>query len=343
MKLSVDKQITYLKYQKGISFDEMSEESAKTVLQEHTYYYKVTCFRKNFSKDVQGKYLNVDFALLNDLAVIDMRLRYLLLHLTLDLEHALKTRLIESITTSYEDGYSIVEEFNEYEREKYENRVRNTSPGMHPAVYRDVQSMHMRKVRSTEYDYHLINTYNPKGQDMKPLPIWAFLEKISYGGLEKFIRFYVEHKKNNYKMFKAATDLLMYSKRIRDAAAHNRPILINIGNNHHAGTIKKRVSSDVERFIIQRSGYSKDKPEHAKLMKRMMNIKVHDLMCVFMLHHLYVASTAIRKTRQADIDALIVRASYRKHLYLSHPNMINVFDLFAKVLHSKKLSLAPNN
>lgn len=49
-KLSVDEQIKYLKY-KGITFNHCSEQLAKEVLSKRTYYYKVTAFRKNFSKN----------------------------------------------------------------------------------------------------------------------------------------------------------------------------------------------------------------------------------------------------------------------------------------------------
>ncbi|WP_214828350.1 Abi family protein [Exiguobacterium sp. s26] len=336
MKYSVSKQIKYLRHQKGILFDKMSEDAARQVLQNRTYYYKVTCFRKNFIKNQQGRYLDVDFAILNDLAVIDMRLRYLLLHLTLDLEHAVKTRLVESITLSNEDGYSILREFDEHEKSRYEARL-DGGPSKKRSPYRDIQSMHMRKVDSHEYDYHLINAYDRKNPSGKPLPVWVFLEKVSYGGLEKFIHFYVESKKSNYKIFKPATDLLMYSKRIRDAAAHNRPILMNIGNNRHAGVIQNRVSSDVERFIIERTGHSKGTPEHARVMKKMKNTKVHDLLCVFMLHRLYV-SPEIQQARQRDIESLLERARYRKELYVMHPHMTSIFEVFASILSQQILS-----
>lgn len=326
MKYSVKKQVEYLKYQKGISFNLISEDEAKKILKNYTYYYKVTCFRKNFVKNKFGKYIDVDFATLNDLAIIDMRLRYLLLILTLDLEHALKTRLIESITFSGEDGYSILQEFDNHEKAKY------VASGRNPHSYRSIQSMHMRKVDSSEYDYHLINRYEKNNPQGKPLPVWVFLEKVSYGGLEKFISFYIMNKKNNYKIFKPAADLLLYSKRIRDAAAHNRPILMNIGNNVHAGLIQGRVSSNVESFISEKTGYKKDSPQYTSFMKTVKNTKAHDLLCVFMLHQLYVTSSGIQQVRQAEIDALLNRIKYRQELYANHPQMSGVANFFITIL-----------
>lgn len=328
MKYSVAKQVKYLKNQKGISFDIVSQDEAMMILQNHTYYYKVTCFRKNFTKNKNGKYIDVDFATLNDLATIDMRLRYLLLILTLDLEHSLKTKLMESITNSGEDGYSILDEFDAYEKAKY------LASGRKEQYYRSVQSMHMRKVDSAEYDYHLVNAYDNDNPYSKPLPVWAFLEKVSYGGLEKFISFYVNQKKPNYKIFKSAADLLIYSKRIRDASAHNRPVLMNIGNNIHAGTIQKRVSFNVESFISRKTGFSKDTSQYSSFIKRVKNAKVHDLLCVFLLHQLYVSSEGIQKARQSDIDALLKRIRYRKELYVKHPHMTGIAEFFSSILSS---------
>ena len=81
-KLTNQKMINHLK-SNGITFNDMSEADALNVLRKNTYFYKVTAYRKNFSK-TGSKYLNLDFAFLADLAIIDMRLRYLLPEMSLD-------------------------------------------------------------------------------------------------------------------------------------------------------------------------------------------------------------------------------------------------------------------
>lgn len=111
--LSIDEQIDYVRY-KGISISDDEEDDARDILTNRTYYFKVTAYRKNFEKDISGKYVNTSFLQLANLAQIDMYLRMILGRMISELEHSIKTLLIQSITNSpNEDGYTIVSEFDE--------------------------------------------------------------------------------------------------------------------------------------------------------------------------------------------------------------------------------------
>ena len=83
----------------GISFNTWDKKQAIEFLQEKNYYYKVSSYRKLFPK-VDGKY-NIEFATLADIAVIDMRLRYLLLGICLDIEHSIKTTIMDLATKNH--------------------------------------------------------------------------------------------------------------------------------------------------------------------------------------------------------------------------------------------------
>lgn len=111
IKLSFEEQIKCLK-DKGVLFDIIKEEQAKQILHDLNYYYKLTVYKRNFTKDKSGKRRDLEFAYLVDISRIDMRLRYILLNFTLDIEHALKTYIIAEITENdATDGYDIVESF----------------------------------------------------------------------------------------------------------------------------------------------------------------------------------------------------------------------------------------
>lgn len=189
---------------KGITFNNMSEEDAKIVLKNNTYYYKVTSYRKNFKKDKE-KYRNLDFACLADLGTIDMRMRYIILEMSLDYEHGIKTKLLDLITSDpNEDGFKIVDEFKT----------------KHPTTYKRV----LEDLRRNKYlkDMYYKRSSNPG--------IWVVLEIMTFGSLSIFIDFY--YKKKKTKSLKAAYNLTKYAKNTRNAAAHSNPILLNLFEQH---------------------------------------------------------------------------------------------------------------
>lgn len=113
--LSVDELIEHMKT-KGITFNEVSEEDAKEFLQKNNYYMKLASYRANYQKCVsgkrQGQYQKLDFGYLKELSTIDMHLRYIIIEMCLDIEHAIKVKLLEHATNNpAEDGYDIVRKF----------------------------------------------------------------------------------------------------------------------------------------------------------------------------------------------------------------------------------------
>ena len=70
-KLSIDEQLEKMK-SGGIKFDIVSEESAKEFISNNTYYFKLKSFQKNYYKNKDGKYIDLEFAYLKDFSTIDM-------------------------------------------------------------------------------------------------------------------------------------------------------------------------------------------------------------------------------------------------------------------------------
>lgn len=211
---SSDELVSHMKI-KGIKFDIVKEENAKIFLQNNNYYMKLASYRANYDKRRStGEYINLDFAYLQELSTLDMHLRYLILQMCLDIEHALKTRLLKDIEDNpEEDGYDIIRRFVT----KYE---------------RSCQSI--QKHKSSEYCRELIEKYYPY------FPVWVFVELISFGDIVKLYEYYTKRYPRRLK-----DGELLYSVRdLRNASAHSNCLINKLqkGTNKPSVKIVKFVS-----------------------------------------------------------------------------------------------------
>ena len=210
-----DELISHMKI-KGIKFDIAKEEDAKVFLQNNNYYMKLSSFRANYDKHKSNdKYINLDFAYLQELSTIDMHLRYLILQMCLDVEHALKTRLLKDIEDNpEEDGYDIIRRFVT----KYERSCQN-----------------IQKHKSSEYCRELIEKYYPY------FSAWVFVELISFGDMVKLYEYYTERYPGRLK----DSDLLYSIRDLRNATAHSNCLINKLqkGTNKPSVKIIKFVSN----------------------------------------------------------------------------------------------------
>lgn len=86
----------------NIKFKEISEKEALNYLKQNNNYYNICLYKNLFEKyyingEYINKYIDLDFAYLKDLAIIDFELRLLLYNMISDVEHYLKFRLLKFI------------------------------------------------------------------------------------------------------------------------------------------------------------------------------------------------------------------------------------------------------
>ena len=174
--LDINGQISHLKA-KGVTFDLCNEDKAARYLTEGTYFFKLAAYRVLFDRRVggprDGQYINLDFGHLIELASFDRDLRYTLLPLTLDVEHAARAKLMRSVAKrTDEDGYSIVKDYmqslNHSERRRREGEINMLAADI--------------------FCGDLVSKYGRLAE----MPIWVLMELFSFGSLVDFYLFCTE-------------------------------------------------------------------------------------------------------------------------------------------------------
>lgn len=200
-ELSIDEQIMNMR-KKGITFSHSNEEEAKRFLKYNTYYFKIKAYERNYDKynttPKKGQYINLDFAYLKELSILDMYLRKIILSMVLDIEHALKVQLLFDLTNNpHEDGYTIVKE--------YLGQNFTTLKTIRDKIGKSAVSDLIRK-RSFEDDNYAL---------------WEIVEVLSFGHfIELYQLYYSKYpSKNNFSSY------LWSLKFLRNAAPHNNCLL----------------------------------------------------------------------------------------------------------------------
>ncbi|MQS89259.1 Abi family protein [Companilactobacillus mishanensis] len=285
---------------KGITFNFITVDESIKYLKTNNYYLKLTAYRKNFKK-ANGKFQDLDFKYLVDLATIDAHLRYLLMNMCLDIEHFIRTKLLDLITMdSREDGYSIVEDFKEYNSTGY----------------------------SQTMDFIAKNRYSQGPHSMhekhhnKP-SIWMLVENMTFGTLCYFAKFY--YLRSNYNSIKHIRKLIGFVKNLRNACAHSNCMILNL--------LKDTESINPSREIkeINNRNYQIER-------KYLSDRKINDLISLFYLHSLY-ASKKARAYNVKDCKSFISRCKRHKEYYQNCPNLKQVFEVFNKIVDTNLKSL----
>lgn len=276
--------------EKGIKFNIVTRKDARTMLATKNYYFKLTAYRKCFKK-VNGKYNDLDFAYLTDLASIDSQLRYYILDISLDIEHALKTVLDDLITSDpAEDGYSVVTDF------------KNAFPTAYSQVM--LYLSHSRYLRDLYTKHH------------EHMASWVFLETMTFGTLSRFLEFYFS--KHPKKKLTTANDLLRYAKNLRNASAHNNPLIVNLFSSP-----ERILNPSIQ--VIQIA----QKMEISR--KDVQDMKVNDLVCLFDLHKQYCSEASHEHVQRAG-RRVLERMRRHSSYYAQNTTICRFIEIFKKLV-----------
>lgn len=229
--------VEMLKNEKGVTFKYTSEDKAKKYLEDVNNYLRTASYRKNYQKyqngkSLKGKYIDLDFAYLQELSTIDMHLRNIVTKMCIDIEHDLKVILLKNLeTNNQEDGYTIVDKFltsNPYIVGKIEAASASPFTGDLIQKYFTVRRMYnqqrdKKENRITEFD----------------CPVWVLMELLSFGD---FIHFY-EYYYSIYGTQPISTQMINLVKSLRNGCAHNNCIIADLN------TGKSRAPAEINRLI----------------------------------------------------------------------------------------------
>ena len=297
-KLLVEEQIKYMKVESGIDFNIINEEEAKHFLTYNNYYFKIKAYAKNYEKyckgDLAGKYINLEFAYLVELSILDMYFRRFIIKMTLDIEHYLKTMLLRDFNNnSDEDGYNIVSSL--YLKYPYiKDNIHNK--GNHSACT------------------DLVSKYRDD------FAIWNIVEVLSFGD---FIKLYEMYYKK-YSTSGSMENFLWSVKFIRNAAAHNN-CLINSLRIPYSSNI--RPNKQINTFISKIDGIST-----STRIKRMKNPVIHDFVVSLYVFNNVVTSANIKKNTMVELnDFMETRMVVNKKYFMENQVLTSSYN-FIKII-----------
>lgn len=312
--MRIDELVPYLK-SKNIKFEKISEKDAEEYLRNNNNYYNLTSYKNNFLKypspagEYEGLYQDLDFAYLKDMAIIDYRVRLLFFKIIIDIEHYLKIRILNLIENiEEENGYKVVNMYLEkdFNNERFPKKVHNS-------IFKKVGSEYYNKIFS-KYDMD-------KNQQLENIPVWEFLEIITFGELVNFYEFF--SKEYNLENELRNIFILREVVKLRNAVAHNSCVLSELDkkdNLHRADTLVIN--------YLRKCEVGKETRNN-----KLSNSRIRQMTYALYMFNEIVTSTGIKKNVTEDINELFFgRIIYHKEYYNNNGLLKSVYTYFYKII-----------
>lgn len=306
--LSTDELIEHMK-SKGIAFHIMSEADAKVFLQNNNYYMKLASYRANYPKYLTGaktgQYINLEFAYLKELSTIDMHLRYLIIQMCLDIEHALKVSLITHVENNpKEDGYELIRRFIAHTNSKGQ-------------AHNEYILKKIRGHKSSDYCKDLIEKYYPY------FPVWVFVELISFGDLTYLTAFYDKLYSDpivNNKFMNIVRDM-------RNAAAHSNCLINKLFEPLNPG---QQIDSTISIYVKNIPGISS-----ASRTKNLNYRVVYSFVTLLYIYNSVVPDGKAKNKRHQEIKELFGnRMAQHADYFKTNSKIKGIYGFMKKIVDS---------
>ncbi|MEG0873731.1 MAG: Abi family protein [Clostridiales bacterium] len=302
-KLTIPQQVALMKSE-GIGFNIIGEKEAQEYITENTIYFNIKTFAKNYFKytktEKQGQYINLEFAYLKELAILDGIFRKMILDMCLDIEYSMKVQINRDFTANRaEDGYHVVQEF--FDCNKY--------------VWRKLQKMAEKRSPYTTLVY---------GKFIEEPAIWNLVEVLSFG---EFVNFHTLY----YRIYPPECEVAAFLqpvKYLRNAAAHNNCLL-----NNMRGTI----AIDGNKELLNKVSTIKSIGVEAR-KKRMKIPVLHDFAALLFVFDGVVKSRGIRHNTIEVLDEFTERCRRHKEYFAKNDIITANFHFAEKLIDNFKKS-----
>ena len=312
--LCVNEMISYLK-NKNIKFEYISESDALKYLKDNNNYYNLTSYKHNFDKypmpagKFEGRFLDLDFAYLKDLSIIDYRVRLVLFKMIINIEHYLKIKILNTIENiDEEDGYRIVNLYldKDFNSDKFPKKLHNS-------IFKKVGSEYYQKIFS-KYDLD-------KDKKLENIPIWEFLEIITFGELVNFYEFYTKE----YGLREESKDVYILRDivKLRNAVAHNSCILSDLVSKDNNYPVSYKIVNYLKKCSIGKEMRN----------NKLTNSKIRQITYTLYMFNEIVTSDGIKENVRKDINKLFYnRIIYHKEYYNNNELLKSVYSYFDKII-----------
>ena len=312
--MKISDMVPYLK-NKNIKFECCREQDAEIYLKENNNYYNITSYKNNFVKyqcgELEGKYIDLDFAYLKDLfsILVFLSKSYLeLFKMIIDIEHYLKIRILNTIEgISAEDGYKIV---NLYLEKDFNDK--KSPKRVHESIRKKVSNEYYQKIFS-KYDLD-------KNTKIENIPIWEFLEIITFGELINFFDFFTKYYilDDNKYIF-----ILREVNKLRNAVAHNSCVLCELDkkdNTHRVDTLVINYLKDC--------GIGKENRN-----TKLSNSRIRQITYTLYMFNIIVSSDAVKNNVKHDITKLFYERIILNGKYYNNNGLLkSIYNYFDKII-----------
>ena len=297
-KLNYQEQIEHLE-KKGIQFNHFTKDAAANYLEKNNNFFRLLSYRKNFDKRINdGTYINLDFGQLVDLAVIDTRIRMIIVEMALNIEHFAKISLLWNVTNDInEDGYSIISDY---------------------VSSLDLQGrLHLQsEIQRNQNSIYVQDIYAKYKNNM---PIWAFVEILSFGRFIHFYRYCAD--RFNDKDMKDNRFLFLSVKKVRNAAAHNNCLINDLSIKTHKYKVNYGLKTELSKIGIKLN----------QRKKKLACERIAQIITCLYVHRRIVSSPGSQAHIAYKLNDLSSRF-FRDFDYKSSPIIQTNFALLAKII-----------